>query len=142
MRRVLAIGLLARRQIAGVRRAACGRHLGRLGRRLGQTRGDGAADDIEDRREQQAKARHPDHAGKHRQSQGLTHLGPGARGEGERRDAQEKLVQAREQLARKPYPLPVMKLNPAVTDIFGFKFEDFTLENYQAHPSIKAPIAV
>ncbi len=52
------------------------------------------------------------------------------------------LDQAREQLARKPYPLPVMKLNPAVTDIFGFKFEDFTLENYQAHPSIKAPIAV
>src|SRR6201985_1766153 len=52
------------------------------------------------------------------------------------------LDQAREQLTRKPYPLPVMRLNPAVTDIFSFKFEDFTLENYQAHPSIKAPIAV
>jgi thymidylate synthase len=52
------------------------------------------------------------------------------------------LDQAREQLARKPYPLPVMKLNPAVTDIFRFQFTDFTLENYLAHPSIKAPIAV
>jgi thymidylate synthase len=39
-------------------------------------------------------------------------------------------------------PLPTMRLNPAVTDIFDFKYEDFTLENYQAHPSIKAPIAV
>ena len=35
-----------------------------------------------------------------------------------------------------------MRINPDVTDIFAFKFEDFTLENYQAHPSIKAPIAV
>jgi thymidylate synthase len=52
------------------------------------------------------------------------------------------LDQARQQLARQPHPLPVMKLNPAVKDIFEFKFEDFTLENYQAHPSIKAPIAV
>ena len=52
------------------------------------------------------------------------------------------LTQAREQLARKPFALPVMKLNPAVTDIFAFKFEDFTLENYQAHPAIKAPISV
>jgi thymidylate synthase len=52
------------------------------------------------------------------------------------------LDQAREQLTRKPYPLPVMRLNPAVTDIFGFQYADFTLENYQAHPSIKAPIAV
>ena len=49
---------------------------------------------------------------------------------------------AREQLSRKPYPLPRMKLNPAVTDIFAFQYEDFTLENYQAHPSIKAAIAV
>lgn len=48
----------------------------------------------------------------------------------------------REQLARKPFPLPVMKINPSVTDIFGFKYEDFTLENYQCHPSIKMPIAV
>ncbi|NDV12156.1 thymidylate synthase [Crenobacter caeni] len=52
------------------------------------------------------------------------------------------LEQAREQLAREPYPLPTMKLNPAVTDIFGFKFEDFTLEGYQAHPHIKAQVAV
>jgi thymidylate synthase len=50
--------------------------------------------------------------------------------------------QAKEQLSREPYALPKMKLNPAVTDIFGFKLADFTLENYIAHPSIKAPIAV
>ncbi len=50
--------------------------------------------------------------------------------------------QAELQLSRAPYPLPVMTLNPAVTDIFGFRYEDFTLENYQAHPGIKAPIAV
>ncbi|HWK04375.1 MAG TPA: thymidylate synthase [Puia sp.] len=52
------------------------------------------------------------------------------------------LEQARLQLTRTPYPLPVMKLNPAVKDIFGFQFEDFTLENYQSHPAIKAPVAV
>jgi thymidylate synthase len=52
------------------------------------------------------------------------------------------LDQANEQLTRKPYPLPVMKLNPAVKDIFDFQYEDFTLENYQAHAGIKAPIAV
>jgi len=46
------------------------------------------------------------------------------------------------QLSRQPYPLPVMKLNPAVKDIFSFTFEDFTLENYQCHPAIKAPVAV
>jgi len=39
---------------------------------------------------------------------------------------------------QKPYPLPVMKVNPVVKDIFGFRFEDFTLENYQSHPAIKA----
>ncbi|MET0463975.1 MAG: thymidylate synthase [Chitinophagaceae bacterium] len=46
------------------------------------------------------------------------------------------------QLSRTPFPLPLMKLNPAVKDIFGFSFEDFTLENYQSHPAIKAPVAV
>ena len=52
------------------------------------------------------------------------------------------LDQAREQLTRKPYPLPHMRLNQDVKDIFGFTFEDFTLEGYQAHPHIKAPVAV
>ena len=52
------------------------------------------------------------------------------------------LEQTNLQLSRTPYPLPTMKLNPEVKDIFSFKFEDFTLENYQAHPGIKAPIAV
>jgi len=52
------------------------------------------------------------------------------------------LEQVHLQLSRKPYPLPVLKINPAVKDIFGFKYEDFTLENYQYHPAIKAPVAV
>ena len=52
------------------------------------------------------------------------------------------LDQTQEQLSRRPYPLPTMKLNPDVKDIFAFKYEDFTLENYQAHPHIKAPVAV
>jgi len=52
------------------------------------------------------------------------------------------LEQAKLQLTRKPYALPAMKLNPAVKDIFGFQFEDFSLENYQSHPAIKAPVAV
>ena len=52
------------------------------------------------------------------------------------------IEQATLQLQRKPYPLPAMKLNPDVKNIFEFSFEDFTLENYQSHPSIKAPIAV
>jgi thymidylate synthase len=52
------------------------------------------------------------------------------------------LEQAREQLTRRPFALPVMRLNPAATDIFAFRYEDFSLQNYQAHPHIKAPIAV
>ncbi|HXD78870.1 MAG TPA: thymidylate synthase [Puia sp.] len=52
------------------------------------------------------------------------------------------LEQANLQLSRKPYALPVMKLNPAVRDIFAFRFEDFTLEGYQYHPAIKASVAV
>lgn len=52
------------------------------------------------------------------------------------------IEQAKLQLERAPYPLPRMTINPAVTDIFGFRFEDFKLENYQSHPAIKAPIAV
>lgn len=46
------------------------------------------------------------------------------------------------QLSRTPFHLPVMKLNPIVKDILGFNFSDFTLENYQSHPAIKAPVAV
>ena len=52
------------------------------------------------------------------------------------------LEQAREQLSREPLHLPGMRINPEVHDIFGFRFEDFTLENYDSHPAIKAPVAV
>lgn len=52
------------------------------------------------------------------------------------------LEQTREQLTRSPGALPTLKLNPAVKSIFDFKFEDFEIENYQAAPNIKAPIAV
>ncbi len=46
------------------------------------------------------------------------------------------------QLSRKPKDLPVMKINPAVKDIFGFKFEDFSLENYDPHPHIKGKVSI
>jgi thymidylate synthase len=52
------------------------------------------------------------------------------------------LEQARLQLSRAPKALPIMKLNPAVKDIFGFRFEDFTLQDYEPHPHIKAEVAV
>lgn len=52
------------------------------------------------------------------------------------------IEQARLQLSRRPFPLPAMKLNPAVSNIFDFTYEDFKLENYQSHPAIKAPVAV
>jgi thymidylate synthase len=52
------------------------------------------------------------------------------------------LEQARLQLVREPRALPRMKLNPEVRSVFDFKFEDFTLESYDPHPHIKAPIAV
>ena len=50
--------------------------------------------------------------------------------------------QANLQLSRTPFPLPQMKINPEVKDIFDFKFEDFELMNYESHPAIKAPVAV
>lgn len=52
------------------------------------------------------------------------------------------LEQAKLQLSREPYPLPNMKLNPQVKDIFAFQYEDFTLENYQCHSAIKADVAI
>jgi thymidylate synthase len=52
------------------------------------------------------------------------------------------LEQAKLQLTREPYPLPRMKLNPAVKNIFEFKYEDFELINYQSHPHIKAEVSV
>ena len=52
------------------------------------------------------------------------------------------LDQARTQLARAPKPLPRMRLNPAVKSLFDFRYEDFTLEGYDPHPAIKAPVAV
>lgn len=50
--------------------------------------------------------------------------------------------QAELQLSRTPFALPTMKINPDVKDIFSFQFSDFTLENYECHPGIKAPVAV
>lgn len=52
------------------------------------------------------------------------------------------IEQAKLQLSRSPFPLPTMKLNPEVKNIFDFTYEDFSLENYQHHPGIKAKVAV
>ncbi|WP_105168829.1 thymidylate synthase [Pseudoalteromonas sp. T1lg23B] len=52
------------------------------------------------------------------------------------------LEQVDEQLSRTPYAKPTMKINPEVKDIFSFTYEDFELEGYQAHPHIKAPVAI
>ncbi|VAW94239.1 Thymidylate synthase [hydrothermal vent metagenome] len=52
------------------------------------------------------------------------------------------LDQTNEQLSRAPLPMPTMKINPAIKNIFDFSFDDFHLDNYQFHPHIKAPVAV
>lgn len=52
------------------------------------------------------------------------------------------LEQARLQLTREPFPLPTLRLNPEIHDLFDFGFEDISIENYQSHPHIKAPVAI
>ncbi len=52
------------------------------------------------------------------------------------------IEQAKLQLTRTPFELPTLKINPAVKEIFSFDFSDFTIENYQCHPAIKAPVAI
>jgi thymidylate synthase len=52
------------------------------------------------------------------------------------------MKQVKLQLSREPHALPKMKVNPDIKDILGFKFEDFTLEGYDPHPAIKAPVAI
>jgi thymidylate synthase len=52
------------------------------------------------------------------------------------------LEQARLQLSREPRPLPTIRLNPVVKDILAFQYKDFTIENYDPHPHIKAEVAV
>ena len=54
----------------------------------------------------------------------------------------QQLEQAREQLARAPRALPRLRLNPEVTDLFAFGYEDIAIEGYDPHPAIKAPVAV
>jgi thymidylate synthase len=50
--------------------------------------------------------------------------------------------QAREQLTREPLPRPRLRLNPAITSLFDFRYDDIAIENYRSHPAIKAPVAV
>jgi thymidylate synthase len=52
------------------------------------------------------------------------------------------LEQVKLQLSRTPKPLPAMRVNPQVKDVFGFSYEDFQIENYDPYPAIKAPVAV
>jgi thymidylate synthase len=52
------------------------------------------------------------------------------------------IEQAKLLLSREPFQLPTMKINQNVKDIFSFQFDDFSLENYQSHPGIKAPVAI
>jgi thymidylate synthase len=52
------------------------------------------------------------------------------------------IEQAQLQLSREPRPLPKMKLNPEIGSLFDFVYDDFTLEGYEPHPAIKAPVAV
>ena len=52
------------------------------------------------------------------------------------------IEQVKTQLAREPRPLPTMKINPEIKDIFTFKYEDFTLENYDPYPAIKGEVSV
>jgi thymidylate synthase len=49
---------------------------------------------------------------------------------------------ANEQLSREPKPLPTVKINPGVKDLFSFRYEDFTLENYDSHPALKVAAAI
>ena len=55
---------------------------------------------------------------------------------------QQEKEQVDLQLSRDPFPLPILKLNPDVESVFDFKFEDFTLVNYESHPHIKGAVAV
>ena len=74
----------------------------------------------------------------------VTHLQPGdfIHTTGDTHLYLNHLDQARLQLSRTPRSLPVMRLNPDITDLFSFRFEDFSLENYDAWPHIKADVSV